>query len=101
MKLINNRPAPGEKLSADEAAVMRRQAQGLADLDIPAEAEIFGEDRARKVVNLNEARAKIGIAPLTNDESGRPELTEQRRAANERYEADRAAEQTRRASFRL
>jgi hypothetical protein len=71
------------------AQMIERWNKGYADLEVPPDVQPYGERRAAYIEELNALRAKVGNAPLVNDEVADPKLTEIRRAATEAYLAER------------
>lgn len=65
------------------AQMIERWNAGYSDLELPADVQPYGERRAAYIDDLNALRAKVGSAPLVNDEIADPKLTEIRRAASE------------------
>lgn len=85
-------------MSETTAQMIERWNRGYADLEVPPDVQPYGERRAAFIEDLNALRAKVGSAPLVNDEVADPKLTEIRRAATEAYLAERREVQRERRS---
>jgi hypothetical protein len=85
MKIVNQMPAPGEKLDDETREKIRRMQEDLKALEMPRDVEPFGERRAAYFRWVNEIREEDGRAPLVNDEENDPELTRQRESRFQRY----------------
>lgn len=85
MKIVNGVPAPGEKLDDETREKMRRQAELLKQIEMPADCEPWGEQRAQQLTRINQRRKLHGLEPFENDEEKNPELAKTREAAYRRY----------------